>query len=78
MPRREIYLLCLLLAACGEFPVAGDARGGDIDYPLLAPLAPILNETPQPAPRTEDDGSVLADRIAALEARADALRAATP
>lgn len=68
-------LLALTLAACGTFPEL-DARLDDADrtapWPDLVPVAPLLAEAGAPGEAAPDD---LAARLAALQARADALRA---
>lgn len=71
MPHQTLPLLLLaltlLLAGCG-----GAAQMGN--YPALVPLDTVLTEeplTPSPAPELEA-------RAAALRARAEALRHATP
>ncbi|MBZ4023365.1 hypothetical protein CKO11_12945 [Rhodobacter sp. TJ_12] len=67
MPRlTPLLLLPALLAAC--------ASGQTADYPALVPLDTVLIDqplTPSPAPGLEA-------RAAALRARADRLRSATP
>lgn len=84
MPRAVALLSLALLAACGDFPTAGDppGRGG---YPPLLPLDDLLADVP----RTEDaataaveerqaEDAALLDRAAALRSRGDALLASSP
>ncbi len=76
---RPILPLILLLAtACTPFPALQDRVSADAaraDYPALVPLGPVLAAAEaqrlQPAPDAGLDG-----RIAALQARAAALRGA--
>lgn len=77
-------LALLTLAACGDFPLAGDPTGID-GYPGLLPLSQALEGVPADADEAaevfaaeaESDAALQA-QAAALEARADALRSATP
>lgn len=81
--------VALSLAACAPWPDLGEAepRGPARDWPALLPLETVLTGT-APALADEATGNDLADRAAALRARAailrgdasdlDALRAAVP
>jgi hypothetical protein len=70
-------LLCLLLAACADFPEveAAEARLTDAPAPQLLPTADILARAAAPG-RAESGQAALAARVARLKARAAALRAA--
>jgi hypothetical protein len=77
-------LALLTVAACGDFPLAGDPTGID-GYPGLLPLSQALEGVPETADEAatvfaaeaEADAALQA-QAAALQARADALRTATP
>jgi hypothetical protein len=82
---RPVLLLALsLLAACGEFPVAG-APAGSGTYPPLLPYSVALEGVPQSA---DEAGAVfdaeaeaeaaLQAQAAALQSRADTIRQAEP
>lgn len=72
--RRLVPLLALSLAACTQFPEL-DARLTEADrtapYPALVPLAPLLARADAASAAPVAD---LAGRLAALNARAAALR----
>jgi hypothetical protein len=77
---RAALCLCLpLLAACGEFPTAGEPtnRAG---YPELLPLSGLIAEVPDDVAPDDapDPDAVLQARAAALRSRAETLRSATP
>lgn len=77
-------LALLIVAACGDFPLAGDPTGPD-GYPSLLPLSQALEGVPSSADEAaevfaaeaETDAALQA-QAAALQARADTLRSATP
>jgi hypothetical protein len=67
----------VMLAGCTTFPDMDgrlNASDAEQDYPALVPAEQLLAGTTDPAiqPETQTD---LEDRVAALERRADALRA---
>lgn len=70
--------LLLALSACAEFP-ALDAAESDAaaraPYPALVPLGPLLDVATAEEPAPDAIIAGLPGRAAALEARADALRA---
>ncbi|MBW7922870.1 MAG: hypothetical protein H3C51_12330 [Rubellimicrobium sp.] len=72
---RLSFILAPALAACAGFPEL-DARLDDADrnapWPALVPVAPLLAEAGAPGATASGD---LDARLAALRARADALRA---
>ncbi|MGI1660836.1 hypothetical protein ACRDNQ_01235 [Palleronia sp. KMU-117] len=77
-------LALLIVAACGDFPLAGDPTGVD-GYPGLLPLSQALEGVPENADEAaavfaaeaETDAALQA-QAAALQSRADALLATTP
>jgi hypothetical protein len=84
MPRATTLLCFALLAACGDFPTAGDPPGGG-GYPPLLPFDDLLADVPQTEDtataaveerRSEDEA--LLDRAATLRSRADELLATSP
>jgi hypothetical protein len=82
---RTIALASLaLLAACGDFPTAGDPSGR-AGYPPLLPFDDLLAGLPQTeeeaAAAVEDrraEDEALLDRAAALQSQADTLLASSP
>lgn len=84
MRRAAALVSFALLAACGEFPTAGDPTGR-AGYPPLLPFDTLLADVApsgEPASAAADErraeDEALLDRAAALRSRADALLAASP
>jgi hypothetical protein len=82
--RAALLLALTCLAACGEFPVAGDPTGSNA-YPALLPLSAALAGVPQTAEEADavfvaeaETDAALQAQAAALEARADTIRQAEP
>jgi hypothetical protein len=82
--RSALLLALTFLAACGEFPVAGDPAGAGT-YPPLLPFSVALDGVPQSADEagavfdTEAEAdAALQAQAAALQSRADTIRRAEP
>lgn len=75
----RVLILTLSLTACTQFPQLDDVVGPDVvdaEFPNLVPIDPIINAPEgQGANRAVIQDNLLA-RLAALNARADALRGA--
>ena len=76
MPRTMLLIALLSLAACGEFPDAGQTTSGRSDFPTLLPLADLLGDVPVTEAIVQEENDALAARAAALQARAERIRQA--
>ena len=77
MSPARLVLMCFLLAGCADAPSLDgriSAAAASAPYPVLQPLAPLLERAAQPGRITPQTPRQLEGGAAALRARAAALR----